>query len=146
MPTREDRSIGIIPVYTNDKETFFCVVREADGHWGFPKGHQDEGETDEQTARRELTEETGIGEVEIDTSRTFEEEYEFERGGVRNHKIVKYFLGKVLSTEQVTPESFKKEIPEVRWVSYQEAREMLTFPEAKHVLEEIWEYLNKRLE
>ncbi len=147
MPTQEERSIGVISVHKKlNSEFLFCLVRESDGHWGFPKGHQDDGESDEETARRELREETGIAEVEIDTTRTFEEQYSFERGGGRVHKQATYFLGRVHSVESATPPAFKAEIPEVRWLSYAEAKETLTFPEAKRLLEDVWEYLNKRLE
>src|ERR1700722_19657907 len=119
---QEDRSVGVIPVYhTQEQLALFCIVRESDGHWGFPKGHKDEGESDEQTARRELEEETGIQDVQIDLRHTFEEEYFFVRDDnrVHKHKVVKYFVGHVNSTEHSTPASFKSEIPEVRWLSYE---------------------------
>jgi 8-oxo-dGTP pyrophosphatase MutT (NUDIX family) len=41
--------------------TFFLLVYSArNKEWGFPKGHIEEGETDKETARREIFEETGI--------------------------------------------------------------------------------------
>ena len=141
---KEDRAIGIIPVYqSEDGKTLFCIVREGDGHWGFPKGHQELGETDEQTARRELEEETGIKHVEVDPNQTFAEEYTFLRDGGKYHKIVKYVLGRVQSTENATAESFKSEIPEVRWLSYEEAKEVLTFGEAKKMLDFAFEYISQ---
>ncbi len=137
----EDRAIGVIPTHISESGAcVFCIVRHADGHWGFPKGHQEVGESEESTARRELAEETGITRVEIDT-RPFTEEYSFERDGQQYHKSVTYFIGRVSSLDYETPEAFRAEIPEVRWLSYEEAKETLTFPEGKKLLDEVLEYV-----
>lgn len=40
-------------------------VRGGDGSWLFPKGHIDHDENDESAARREILEETGLGDLEI---------------------------------------------------------------------------------
>ena len=49
----------------------------APGHWGFPKGHQDAGESEKETAIRELKEETGIDAVNLLEDKTFTEHYSF---------------------------------------------------------------------
>ena len=41
------------------------VSSRGGGHWDFPKGHIDDGETEIQTALRELEEETGIANVDL---------------------------------------------------------------------------------
>ena len=61
MEAAQDSAVGIIPVYKQGDRFLFCLVKHADGHWGFPKGHKEEGESDEGAALRELREETGIG-------------------------------------------------------------------------------------
>jgi ADP-ribose pyrophosphatase YjhB (NUDIX family) len=68
------------------------VGRLGDGLWGLPKGTPIEGESIEQTARREVREETGL-EVEIERS-VGSIEYWFTRleQGTRFHKIVHHFL------------------------------------------------------
>ncbi len=142
MEEAQDHAVGVIPVYKNPEGEFlFCLVQHADGHWGFPKGHQEEGESQEETARRELREETGIKDMQIDRTRMFEEEYVFERGSTRYHKLVKYFLARVDSTDNATQQVFKGEIPEFRWLPYKEATAMLTFSGGKRLLEEVKEYL-----
>ena len=52
----ERRSYGVIPVH-NGK---FLLLKQNKGHWGFPKGHKEGNETDEECALRELKEESGI--------------------------------------------------------------------------------------
>lgn len=68
--------------------------RRGDGLWGLPKGTPIQGESLEQTARREVTEETGL-EVEIERS-IGAIEYWFTRveQGVRFHKVVHHYLMK----------------------------------------------------
>jgi 8-oxo-dGTP pyrophosphatase MutT (NUDIX family) len=97
--------------------------RERDGlTWSLPKGTPIEGETIEQTALREVGEETGL---EVDVVRPFESiEYTFVQGGARIHKTVHYFL--------MTPTGgdlgrHDHEFEEVRWVGFDDAPALLTF-------------------
>lgn len=145
MEKREDRAAGIIPVHKQaGGELLFCIVHEADGHWGFPKGHREEGESDEQAARRELQEETGIESVDLISDVQFRESYPFVREEGKIEKTVTYFLGLVSSMKSATNDAFKAEIPEYRWLSCEEAKKTLTYPEARKVLDEVWEYLKSR--
>src|SRR5438874_1044874 len=116
MELKEARSFGVIPVFRVADKSFgksplFCIVRAKDGHWGFPKGrcNIDQNESEQETALRELREETGIADCDISNNHFFIEEYFFESRGVRHHKLVKYFLGFVHSMEAQTPADFKEE-------------------------------------
>jgi 8-oxo-dGTP pyrophosphatase MutT (NUDIX family) len=64
--------------------------RDSDGVWGLPKGTPDPGESLEQTAIREVTEETGLQVRIIDKVGVVE--YWFSRDGVRYHKWVHHYL------------------------------------------------------
>ncbi|MBI2030767.1 NUDIX domain-containing protein [Candidatus Kaiserbacteria bacterium] len=143
MEVRLDNSTGIIPVHTGaDGAQSFCLVHHAAGHWAFPKGHIDAGESREAAARRELYEETGILTCKLETEHIFIERYSFEKERIRYDKEVTYFLGFVEAKEPVAPkEAFRGEIVEARWIIYEEARELLTFPEAKVLLGEVQVYL-----
>ena len=66
MRLQKDSAVGVIPVYKKGDEFLFCLIQDENGFWGFPKGHQDEGESEEKTAIRELEEEAGIEDVELD--------------------------------------------------------------------------------
>lgn len=85
---------GIVYERREDGPLVVLCGRREEGLWGLPKGTPIEGESIEQTARREVREETGL-EVEIEQS-IGSIEYWFTRMelGVRFHKIVHHFLMK----------------------------------------------------
>jgi 8-oxo-dGTP pyrophosphatase MutT (NUDIX family) len=63
MEPRRTKSVGGIVI--GDHGTIAMVRhRISNGSWLFPKGHIEEGETDEETARREIAEEAGLTDLE----------------------------------------------------------------------------------
>jgi 8-oxo-dGTP pyrophosphatase MutT (NUDIX family) len=103
--------------------------RDADGVWGLPKGTVDEGETLEETAVREVAEETGL-EVEIDRKAGVVE-YWFTEDGVRYHKWVHYYLMRATggSTEQ-----HDREHDRVEWQPVAKALKRLTFQNDRNMV------------
>ena len=85
-----ERSCGAIVYTIEDEEIKYLLVEEISGCYSFPKGHMENDETEEETALREIREETGL-EVELFTGFRVSEQYEpAERPGVT--KEVVYFL------------------------------------------------------
>lgn len=133
IPDADEFSCGVVPVHWRDGEPWFLLVRHRSGHWSFPKGRIEAGETPLQTALRELGEETGIRECELYPGVFFEERYRMMKFGKPKTKAVRYFLGKVANPEvrmQV------EEIMDHAWLPADEARVRLTFAEAKRILAE----------
>ena len=58
--THFETSCGAVVFTRTEAGILYLLVRSPDGYWGFPKGHMAPGETEEQTARREIREETGV--------------------------------------------------------------------------------------
>ena len=97
------------------------------GHWSFPKGHVEKFETEEQTALREIKEETGI-DVIIDTS--FREIVSYTpKKDIK--KDVIYFIGKATSFDYVPQQG---EISEIRWVDIGYASTILTYENDKMIV------------
>lgn len=97
------------------------------GHWSFPKGHVENNETEIQTARREIKEETSI-DVIIDP--TFRETvtYSPRRDTL---KVVVYFLAKAKNVNFSPQED---EIAEIRWVDIAHATNLLTYENDKTIV------------
>ncbi len=97
--------------------------RERDGWtWTLPKGTPKPGETREETALREVAEETGL---EVRITAPFESiEYSFVQGGSRIHKTVHYFLMDPVGGDLANHDH---EFEQVRWITFAEASSMLTF-------------------
>jgi 8-oxo-dGTP pyrophosphatase MutT (NUDIX family) len=97
--------------------------RERDGRtWTLPKGTPIDGETTEQTAVREVCEETGL-EVRI-TGPLDRIEYWFVQSGTRIHKTVHYFMMEPTGGDL---ERHDHEFDQVRWIDFAQAPTVLTF-------------------
>jgi 8-oxo-dGTP pyrophosphatase MutT (NUDIX family) len=97
--------------------------RERDGvTWTLPKGTPVPGETTEQTATREVGEETGLT---VDIVRRFDSiNYSFVQGRTRIHKTVHYFLMVPTGGDLARHDH---EFDEVRWIDFDDASSLLTF-------------------
>jgi len=90
--------------------------------WTLPKGTPTAGETREQTALREVAEETGL---EVRITRPLDSiEYWFVQSGRRFHKTVHYFLMEPTGGDLSRHDH---EFEEVRWIRFSEAPALLTF-------------------
>jgi 8-oxo-dGTP pyrophosphatase MutT (NUDIX family) len=97
--------------------------RERDGRtWTLPKGTPNPGETRQQTAIREVEEETGLA-VRI-TGPLDDIEYWFVQSGTKIHKTVHYFLMEPVGGDLARHDH---EFDEVRWVTFEAAPTLLTF-------------------
>ena len=91
--------------------------------WTLPKGTPNPGETVEETALREVGEETGLEVRIVEPLESIE--YSFVQKGTRVHKTVHYFLMEPIGGDLSL---YDHEFERVQWVSFDEAPELLTFP------------------
>jgi 8-oxo-dGTP pyrophosphatase MutT (NUDIX family) len=116
---------GIVVRYEGDTPHLVVGCRRRDRDirtWTLPKGTPNPGETREQTAIREVAEETGL-EVRI-SGQLDSIEYWFVQHGVRIHKTVHYFLMDPTGGDLARHDH---EFESVRWVAFDEAQSLLTF-------------------
>ena len=132
--TKMEKSYGVILVLCKEgSEDRFLVLRQNNNtkSWSFPKGHSEENETAEETAKRELREEAGITDITfIETAPIFEE-YDFEEDGIVRHKINQFFIG-FANNEYVAIQP--EEIIEYRWATFNEAMKIFVHTEPKKAL------------
>ena len=123
-----EKSCGAIVYRKLHGNTEILLIKHVNsGHWSFPKGHVEAGETEVQTAHREILEETGI-DVIIDTSFRETVSYSPKRG---TQKVVVYFLAKAKNTDYVPQE---EEIADIRWIEIDRAQTVLTYENDKSIV------------
>ena len=121
-----ENSCGAIVFNENTEK--ILLVKMHNGNWGFPKGHIEKDETKEETAIREVLEETN---VRIKIIPDFEREIKY----IPNEKTIKkvtIFMG-ITQDEEVTIDTF--EIEDFKWCTYEEALKLVTYKLQKDVLE-----------
>lgn len=91
--------------------------------WTLPKGTPDPGESVEETALREVAEETGLSVRIVEPLPSIE--YTFVQDGTRIHKTVHYFLMEPTGGDLSRHDH---EFERVRWVPFDEAAGLLSFP------------------
>ncbi len=139
-----DASFGIIPIHDQAGARRFLLVHQKKGHWGFPKGHAEPGETPTQTALRELAEETGIESVRLIGGDCFVERYSFlTKKCERVDKTVTFFIG-LVDDPKVTVQP--EEVKDFAWLPADQARDRLTFPEARELLARVVDHLDQSTE
>lgn len=120
----KDASYGIIPLSKANGRWEALLVQLHEGHWGFPKGHADLGETPLQAAQRELQEETGLKVQRLLSETPLVESYFFTRNHKTIFKTVSYFFAEVFGKLHTQPE----EIKAAKWVPIERVDNELTFP------------------
>ncbi len=145
MNTKKDRSIGVIIFHMKSGKPEFLIIKHRQGHWSFPKGHKEKGETDIQTAKRELSEETGITDVKFISEKIeLSEVYIFNSG--KNHRVEKsvdYFIAEVFSE---TVKIDNKEIVNFQWCEQEEGLKLVTFTESENLLKKAYNIISNKNE
>lgn len=123
---------------TREREIVALMILRHGGFWEFPKGKPETGESEEETALRELKEETGlVGTLEPENP--IESEYVFHRAGVEYDKKVRYFFCRVSDASAVTVQ--KSEVNDYAWLPLEDLMDRATYPEMKAVARRAWQVL-----
>ena len=132
-----ERSCGAVVFrFINGERRFLLIKNKRSCHWGFPKGHVEKGETDEDTAKREVLEETGI---HINIFPGFKHKSEYTIRG----KIEKSVLIFLATTEDTQTVIQPEEIEDYIWLGYENALSTLNYPNDKDILSLAKSYIEK---
>ncbi len=135
---RHEKSCGAV-VFTMVGDTLkYLLVHSVNGFWGFPKGHVEAGESEYDTAKREIKEETGVDVTFIDGFRATDEHPITRHGKLFSKKQVVYFLA---SYSDQTPGTQDSEIVEVRLMDYKMALSLLQHGSLKDILTKANDFL-----
>ncbi|PJD97861.1 MAG: hypothetical protein CK425_01650 [Parachlamydia sp.] len=134
----QETSYGVIPLKKVAAQWQVLLIQMNAGHWSFPKGHPEIGESALETARRELFEETRLSISRVLVEVPFEENYQFTKNTNLINKKVFYFLAEVSGNVTVQ----KEEIQAFKWISPIDAINSLTFLEDKILFKQILFFLS----
>jgi len=128
-PTKPTVSSGAVVV--GPGERILLLRREDEDIWCLPKGTVEPGETLEQTAVREVQEETGLRVRLLRPLHEVRYSFFWPPGGVNYDKTVTYFLAEPIGGRLEPEPGFD----EVRWVSREEAMRLLHWKNDKEVVD-----------
>jgi 8-oxo-dGTP pyrophosphatase MutT (NUDIX family) len=114
--------------------TKFLLLKHVGGHWGFPKGHVEQGESVEFAALREIREETGTLDFTIVERLEYELHYQVFEDGKRRPKRVVLYLVEIPYPPKININT--DEHVDYCWGTLEEVKSLLTHENAHPALEE----------
>ena len=131
-----EKSCGAVVFTRINSEIKYLLIRNLTGIYGFPKGHVEQGETEEETALREVFEEVGLA-VKLLPVFKSEDEYPIPRKENTIKQIV-YFLGEYCNQEFTYQ---KEELTDALLFDYETAMTLFQFESSKRILTEAHNFL-----
>lgn len=131
---RQEKSCGCI-IFNKNNE--ILLIRSVKGHWGMPKGHVEPGETEIETAIREVKEETNLDVEILDENKKYKEQYSIAEDAT---KEVVYFLAKN-KNHQIIPQ--KEEIQDIGWFTIEDAIQTITYDNSRELIQQVQKELKE---
>lgn len=131
-----EKSCGAIVFTRKNNNIKYVIIRSKEGIYGFPKGHVEQGENEEQTAMREVFEEVGLA-VKLVPGFRSEDEHPIPQKENTIKQIV-YFLGEYCNQEFTYQ---KEELTDALLLDYETAMTLFQFDSSKRILTEANNFL-----
>lgn len=151
-PVAWEVSAGAVLFRVRNGKREYLLLRYPSGHFEFPRGHIEAGETEEETARREVSEETGLAEFEMYPHRISFSFFYVAKGNERQKRLAagrglwifkQAHVFPALASSDVSVR-LSEEHTEYLWLPYPDALATATFENARQVLRETERYLDSR--
>lgn len=141
FPVIWEVSVGAVVFREENGRRLYLLLHYPSGHFDFPKGHIESGETEEMTLRRETEEETGIRDLQVSLERTSIRYFYIARGNEREKRLQKkrgiWIFKQVhfypAETQEQDIRISHEHIGSV-WLPYEEALAKVTFENARRIL------------
>jgi 8-oxo-dGTP pyrophosphatase MutT (NUDIX family) len=134
----EEKSAGAVVYRETEKGRLYLLLQNA-GRWDFPKGRVERGESELETVRREVAEETGIKDLRMTPGFRKVIEYFYRRDGKNIHKQVVYLLA--VTRDEAVKISFEHQ--GFGWFPYHEALQRASYDNSKVTLGEAEKFVRK---
>ena len=134
---RQEKSCGAAIYAARERETLWLVEHMRQGHTSLCKGHVEAGETEHDTARREIREETALS---VEFLEGFRERIEYSPAPEVTKEVI-FFLARAEGTDTTAQ---PEEVAAIEWLPFDEALAALTYGDDKRILTAAREFLDGR--
>jgi bis(5'-nucleosidyl)-tetraphosphatase len=132
---------AVLHVMDKNFEINYLILNYSYGHWDLPKGNIESGETEIETIKREVMEETGIIDITLIEGFRQQISYKYRKKSKLINKTVIYYLAETKSNKVVL--SF--EHVNFAWLNFKDAMDKLSFDNSKRVLKNAKEFLSNNI-
>ena len=129
-PPPLQRSAGAVVFRDTAAGRRYLLLRNVKGHWDFPKGRIEPGETSEEAARREAGEEAGLRRLDLLPGFRMLLRWRFREGGRPRRKEAEYWLARARGARV----RVSREHSRAAWVTLEQGTRLLAFPNARNLL------------
>ena len=145
MKTKIDVSYGIIPIRKTEQKTEVLLIHQYSHiknnvYWTFPKGHVEGDESPQETAKRELYEETGLQVHEFLSEQVFTTEYTFTWEGMLVNKTAAFFVATIQEGETNHQEA---EVKDSEWLPLDQVIDKLDYKASHDMFREVMLFLKE---
>lgn len=142
MTMYDEISIGsVLYILDTNFNVNYLILNYIYGHWDFPKGNIENGESELDTIKREIMEETGITDINFIDDFRQQISYRYKKKFKLVNKLVIYYIVETKSNKVVL--SF--EHINFAWLNFNDALNRLSFDNSKKILKNANEFLSSKI-
>lgn len=135
----KEKSCGAVIFKIENKVIYYLVLKMGYGHTSLCKGHQENNENDEETAIREIKEETNL-DVELNSDFS---EYIKYKPTPNSIKTVRFYLATPTKTDEVPIDLHDDEVSSMEWCTYNDALLRITHQSDRRIVKKANRYIKK---